>query len=229
MGYGFECPHPANAQIVEEAYRIFNNIQETSYSLSPQVDEDCGLYHTNCSALLNYILKIVAPHPLSWLYIEPTHSYPRAFSFYQTIMDSAPIPSSPWMHITSLHDAIPGDLLAWRVNETIEPNKNTGHVVILLDFPQKQPDGIFICKVFDAASLPHSNDSRPRGTNGVGIGEMRILADGAGVPMAYYWSYRQKKPRFKPMAIGRIRLSEFLLHSPSSEGPQCPAMHLQAR
>jgi len=221
------CPQLANSLILEKSHQILASIKETAYSLDPKIDESKGTYYTNCSALLSYILKSTTPHALPFLYVEPGYAYPRAFSFYQTIIDSTSLPLSPWQHIASIQDTYPGDILAWRINERIEPFKNTGHVVILLDFPREQPDGSFTCRVFDAASLPHANDTRPKGAEGIGVGEIRILADPSGVPLGYYWSHRQKKPRFKPMAIGRIHLSGFLLHSPSSVDLQCPLAHLQ--
>jgi hypothetical protein len=218
-------PQSANARILEKSYQILDNLRETTYSLAPRINEPAGIYHTHCSALLTHILDSVAPHALSYLYLETGYDYPRAFSFYQTIIASESNSGSPWKHIASIHEALPGDILAWRVNENIEPNKNTGHVVILMETPKAQPDGSFTCRVFDAASLPHTNDSRPQGTHGVGVGEIRVLTDPSGVPIAYHWSNRQKKPRFKPMAIGRIHLCGSPLHSPSFVGPQCPLAH----
>lgn len=192
-------------KLLIETERILKNARVTSYQHKTKVDEEKGEYHLDCSGLVCYALKRVAPEHLKAIPKEKGHARQLAEDF-QTFFETAPTDPAKakhWLRIERLADAKPGDVVAWRRDPPPPPGESTGHVVILVETPVKEADGQFRVVLIDSTSGRHADDTRGENENGVGRGTMWIAVDEQGRPTGYRSSRRDGKLNIKPIAIGR--------------------------
>ena len=196
------APAPA-ARVLSEAERILAAAQGTAYTHRTRMDEAAGLYETDCSGLVGYILKRVVPEHWAVLVAEAGRRRPRAVEFYEFFKARAAAGAEGrgWRGIERLADARPGDIIAWRRTE-VAPGGDTGHVVILASVPAAEAGGVFRVVVIDSTGLRHDADSRPAGTSGVGRGTMWLRVDEGGRPVGFRRNARVDF-RAVPVAIGR--------------------------
>lgn len=191
---------PLNHQVLEESQRIFANTQKTCYQHNAYIDESQGVYELDCSQLVEFIIKKVQPNALVSIPIVTKMNRLQSAGLYEAILYD----STHWKVISNLMDAQPGDIIAWR-NKEIQPNRNTGHIVIVTEPPVPLDNNIISVRILDATSSRHDNDTRPPKTNGVGQGTIRFQVDSSGSPSGLYWSSRQSEPKYKAIAIGRLQ------------------------
>lgn len=184
------------------ARQILSNAKESHYQHTTHVDEDAAVYDVDCSGLLCYILKKIAPEHYSVIAISKIHSRPLALQFYETFSGPDDHAARYWQSIHSLKDAKPGDILVWRKAEQI-PGKDTGHVMIIDQPPVPDGEGVYRVRVIDSTESPHADDTRKDGATGVGRGTMWFLVDADGHPTGYHWRLRTSKAREIEIAIGR--------------------------
>lgn len=192
-------------RLLREAERIVRGADQTSYSHTTRVDEAEGVYHLDCSGLLCYILKRVAPAHLKAIPVEKGHARALAVDF-ETAFAAAP--SDPeqatcWLRIERLADARAGDCLAWK-HESPQPGGSTGHVVLLVATPVLEADGQFRVTLIDATQTNHAEDTRSaHGGGGVGRGSMWFVVDNEGRPTGYRWSQKDGRLQVRPIAVAR--------------------------
>ena len=197
-------PNLPATRILFQAKKILVNIESTHYSHRTSVDEDTGLYVFDCSALVCHILERAAPLALAAVTIDPGHSHARAKNFYDTFVNASTTPlKGDWQRIKRLVDAAPGDLIAWR-KDPLLPKGNTGHVVIVMESPERDTDGSIRVVVMDASHSGHGADTRPKKTDGVGSGTMWFRTKDDGAPVSFHWSSLKRPARSAPIAIGRV-------------------------
>jgi hypothetical protein len=197
------------SRIVYQAKHLLSNLKLTHYSHNTNVNENSGLYILDCSALACYILSRAAPASLASVPVDPTHRHAQAKNFYDTF-SNAPTNSakSGWQRIIRLMDAEPGDLIAWP-KDPVTQKGNTGHIVVLLEKPVKEKDGAIRIIALDSSRSGHAQDTRKKGTSGVGFGRMWFRVNETGSPIALHWSNLERKPTAVPIAIGRaIEISD---------------------
>jgi hypothetical protein len=100
-----------------------------------------------------------------------------------------------------LADARPGDVIAWR-HEKPKPG-NTGHVVIVDQRPVVEEDGLVRVVIIDSTTKPQVDDTRAKGTSGVGRGTMWFKVDAEGRATAHIRGSRTAKPKSEAISIGR--------------------------
>lgn len=191
------------SRIVDQTRYILSNLKSTRYSHKTKIDEQFGIYITDCSALVCHVLEKVAPVSLAVVTVDPNHRYARAKNFFDAFQN-APIKGAQggWQRIERLMDAKPGDIIAWR-KDPMPPKGNTGHVVVLMEMPIKARNGVVRVTVMDASKSGHGCDTRKKGESGVGLGTMWFRIDDDGAPTALHWSSLKRKPKKYPIAIGR--------------------------
>lgn len=197
-------------KLLSEIERILKNTRITTYEHKTKVDEGKGEYHLDCSGLLCYALKRIAPEHLKAVPKEKGHARQLAEDF-QTAFETAPTDpakATRWLRIERLADAKPGDVIAWRRDPPPPPGESTGHVVILVEVPVKEKDGQFRVVVIDSTSGRHAEDTRGENENGVGRGTMWLTGDEQGRPTGYRSSRRDGKLNIKPIAVGRAMGTE---------------------
>src|SRR5262249_55219831 len=81
---------------------------------------------------------------------------------------------------------------------------NTGHVVIVDQTPVMEKDGLVRVVVIDSTTKPQVDDTRPKGSSGIGRGTMWFTVDKEGRPEGYVRGSRTAKPTIEAISIGRV-------------------------
>jgi hypothetical protein len=194
-------------QIASQAEFVVNNLQQTDYQHTDNIDVDNGIYDCDCNGFVGFVLGNAAPDQYALVPKEANQSRPRAFKYYGFFASLTPESAGAWRRIDLLGDARRGDIIAWRL-PTIEKDQNTGHVVIVAESPTVNDAGIFSVRVYDSAAEPHFDDTRGSGAGqfpiGVGSGVINIIVDGAGRPIAYQFAPPVSAAfEYRPIAMGR--------------------------
>jgi hypothetical protein len=194
-------------QVAEQAEFIVNNLQQTDYQYTENIDADNGVYDCDCSQFANLVLSRAAPDHYAMLVAAAGEPVPRAFDYYDFFSSLPPQASDGWEQVAVLADAARGDLIAWKLPPV--PHEDTGHVVFVADTPAMDDQGNFAVRVYDSAIVPHFDDTRGNDPgqwpNGVGSGFINFQVGDDGQPVAFQFS----PPLWsgfipQPIAIGRL-------------------------
>jgi hypothetical protein len=178
-------------------------LEETHYTHHTVIDHDAGIYDTDCSGFIDDLLEQVAPTALAEVPVEQGYAGPRAYLFERFFAALAQEGTDPgWTRVARLADAQPGDILAWSL-EPFTAESDTGHVVVIAGLPQLNAEGTYTVPVIDASTLRHDDDTRPRGTDGVGAGSITVAVDASGAPTAFRFDVHDQF-HTAPIAIGRV-------------------------
>jgi hypothetical protein len=189
-------------QAAFQAEFVVNNLQQTDYQHTDNIDIDRGRYDCDCNGFAAFILRRSAPDHFKMIPKEPDQSRPRAFKYHDFFAGLTPESIGGWHRIELLRDARRGDIVAWRFPQ-IEPHHDTGHVVILAETPFAIDSTIFSVRVYDSAVAPHFDDTRGPGEGGVGSGFLQFQVDAAGKPNAFLFGPSYEFTAL-PIAIGRM-------------------------
>ena len=161
--------------IAAKAEFIVNTLTKTDYQHVDKIDPAAGVYDCDCNGFVGYVLSNVAPQHYVLIPKEADQPRPRAFKYFDFFASLTPESSGGWRRVDRLKHARRGDVMAWRF-PTIEPDINTGHVMILAETLTLDPSGEFYAvRVYDSAAEAHFDDTRepdgqpsPKGATGVG-------------------------------------------------------------
>lgn len=188
-----------------EAERVLGQMTSTTYRHRTRVIEAAGVYETDCKGLIAFLLRKVSPGHLEVVPVAPGRRKPRAVEYYEFFREQPETgqPSSTrWNRVPTLADTQPGDILAWRYREIVQ-GKNTGHVLIIDSQPERVEGDVYRVEVVDSTATSHDEDTRPRGTSGIGRGVIWFKVNADGQAVAYQ---RNSATAFKtaPIEIGRM-------------------------
>jgi hypothetical protein len=198
----------ASSAAAERTMAVLAEIQEsvtdTVYQHMTDVRASEGRYRWDCSGMTAWVLRRSAPVAMHAI----TRGRPVARDFVRAI-ERAPVGRSRagWERLSSVADARPGDLFAWRRPRGF-PSRNTGHVGFVVNAPVAVPalGGAFAVRIADATSLGHQDDSRrddPDG--GFGMGTIVFLTDAEGHGTHYGWFGTQSEGYVvTPIVMGRV-------------------------
>jgi hypothetical protein len=189
-------------------------MEKTKYQHRTQIDEKTGEYYCDCSGFVGYVLNRTVGKDGTGA-LGDGRERPLAMHYEQFFAKApakAPSPNplpkgegskdeARWQRIERLADARPGDVIAWR-HEVPKPG-NTGHVVIVDQRPVLEPDGLVRVVFIDSTTRPMFDDSRPKGTSGIGRATMWFKIDDAGRPVAHIRGARDSAPKAEAISIGR--------------------------
>jgi hypothetical protein len=164
----------------------------TAYRHRTSVRRDAGVYVWDCSAMVAWFLRKVAPKARAAL----AKGRPVARDFYRQIA-RAPTrrPRDGWQRLAHIEDVRPGDMFAW-IRPPGFPSRNTGHTGFALEPARPVPElpGAYTLRIVDATSLPHDHDTRdPAGEGGIGEGTILFLVNEDGRGVAYGWFGRRSR------------------------------------
>jgi hypothetical protein len=201
---GIEVYPSVQSRVLYQAEQLLAELQSTQYRHITEVNEKEGIFRMDCSGLVCYILSRAAPGALSAVPLDSGHSHARAWNFFNTIQQaSAAQPHNGWQRIDRLIEARPGDFMVWR-KKPVSKKGNTGHIVMVVQSPVAENDGLVRVVVLDSTRSGHAYDTRKKGQSGVGTGVMWFSVDRAGAPIALIWSDPKKPPQPYPIVIGRV-------------------------
>jgi hypothetical protein len=187
-------------QIASQAEFIVNNHQETHYTHKLQIDVDSGVYDCDCSEFVGFVVAAIAPKHFAMIAAAAAPSRPLAGDYY-AFFASPNLPSmGGWSQVQALSAARRGAIIAWLL--PIDTG-NTGHVFTVADTPVLIESGNFAVRVYDSAQVPHYDDTRGDGENGVGTGFINFQVDGAGSPTEFQFGPSEPKWVSVPIVIGR--------------------------
>jgi cell wall-associated NlpC family hydrolase len=167
------------------------------------------VYKTDCSGLVNYVLKKAVPVHLLQI---PNSGRPRAedyYNFFVSLPQGLDCMPGTWCRVKALEHARKGDIIVYKFTGAKRRKKGaTGHVMIVLSEPRKIGHGDYVMIVADSANSPHGDDSRKgcRKKCGVGRGKMWFGVDKNGRPTSYRWNDAQGTPQqsgIRGIVIGR--------------------------
>jgi len=193
----------ANALVVAVKH-MEETLRETHYSHKTFIDFINGVYDTDCSGFIGYLLNQIAPEHLALIPKEPTQPRPRAFKYYEYFhqLQQEGTVAQGWKAINRLMDTQPGDIIAWAL-EPITKHADTGHVMLVAAKPVLNSNGTVSLTIYDASAIRHNDDTRSSSTTGVGRGTILFRVDAHGAPVAFQFNTRAKFHQL-PIAIGRI-------------------------
>lgn len=189
--------------IADAAEKLIGDIRETHYQHKTYVVPSEGIYDMDCSGFVDYLLKRVAPQQYANLPIETGHARPRAAMYFDLFHGLPGNPAAGWKSIDRLANAERGDILAWSLEASTQKPGDTGHVVIVAGPPVLANKHEYKIAVFDSSGIHHDDDSRPKGTNGIGKGVITFRVDDLGAPVGFQFNSLARF-RLEPIAIGRI-------------------------
>jgi hypothetical protein len=198
-------------EIAAKAEEIVNTLTQTDYQHKDNIVPATGVYDCDCNGFVGFVLQSTAPNHLAKVTKESNQPRPRAFEYFTFFASLTPNSSGDWKRVDRLEDANRGDIIAWRF-PTLEPHKDTGHVVILAETPRLAATGdFFTVRIYDSAIEAHFDDTRkpggnpsPTGATGVGSGILNFKVDGAGRPLAYLFAPPlTAQYSYRTIAIGR--------------------------
>jgi len=168
---------------------------------------------TNCSGLINALLKYSYPITQQQLEIWLGKKKPKAREYYETI-----VKEKGWKRIKKITAIVPGDVLAVKFPPH---SKDTGHVMVVDAFarshlaspPFLEGSKQWLVKIIDCTSAGHgSTDSRylerRKYRGGIGQGYLRVYTDQKDEMIGYSWSAsrhsRIRDSETHPIACGRL-------------------------
>jgi hypothetical protein len=107
-----------------------NTLTQTDCQHTNNIVPAAGIYDCDCNAFVSYVLSIMAPCHRT----GNERDAPIVYEYFDFFASRTPDSSGGWRRIDLLTDARRGDIMAWRF-ATIEPQENTGHVVIIAETP----------------------------------------------------------------------------------------------
>lgn len=193
----------AARKLVAQLTWLDANLRVTAYQARTVVRRREGKFLWDCSGMMNYLLRRVAPTAYQALDRER----PVAAT-YARVIRQAPTsrPRDGWRRIADIDDVRPGDVFAWRRPPHFR-SKNTGHVGVVLESPRRFEPLVnaYKIRIADASSYTHEADTRdPDGDGGYGHGTMLFVADEDGQVVGYGWRGDPDYVVEAPVYFGRV-------------------------
>ena len=201
--------HPASAAhptVIDEVRRERALVKTTRYQHRTQIDEARGDFATDCSGFVTYVVRHVSPGAVDA--VPRAKKRPRAAELARHFRSLADGATGPWRAVRDARNIAAGDVIAWvKAPESTSPN--TGHTVIALSQPRvvtTRADGTIelAIRVTDSTESPHANDTRAAGETGVGEGDLGLVVNAQGAPIAYSWRAGSKRTVETEFGVGRV-------------------------
>lgn len=173
--------------LLAEVRRELATMRDSSYQHATDVDAAEGAYNFDCSGFVAYALAHSRPAALAVLPVT-TSTRPLARDFEHHFRAVAAGAVGAWRAVGAVPALRPGDVIAWLTPPT-SPSRNTGHVLVVLENPVRNParPDEWLVAVADSTTSPHARDSRDAETDGLGTGTIGLVVDGGERPIGYYW------------------------------------------
>lgn len=178
---------PRQNSLVEFVQAAIRKIHFNNYQLGgTRFDPSHGIFNLDCSSYVDRVLHEVNPHAF-WNLVRRTGSdKPTSLHYYDFFSKLPGANQHDWSRIEQVSQLKPGDILVFRYKKY--HNNAMGHVMIVMDRPERDEADNYLLRVTDAAEMGHSQDTRSSHASGIGIGTMLLKADTrTDEPLAYAW------------------------------------------
>jgi hypothetical protein len=176
----------ASRKLLELAEHIDATATDVSYSHATKVRRKDGVYHFDCSGMINWMLERIDEEALETL----GRARPVASTYVRTIQKAPTTRArNGWQRIADIENVEPGDLFAWKRPETWPKGGNTGHIGIVVARAAKVPyiEGAYLVRVIDSTRWQHQDDTRADDETGFGSGTILFMTDADRQPIGYAW------------------------------------------
>lgn len=150
-------------------------VKKTTYSHNVFIDGKKGIFYSNCSCFVSYIVNHISPAHFQEIpkdkCVNPPAARATKWSSYFADGEAAQGTSQLWQGIPYARDALEGDVLAWGFSvddncKIQEGHHDTGHVMIITKGPNGE-DAVTIDEngewayiwVADASNVKHLKDT----------------------------------------------------------------------
>ena len=161
------------------------SLVKTSFKRGALFEDLNGHYECDCSGLISSLLLLCSKN--YYAQIKGNRESLKAVDYF-ALTEEETIPIKWHQRIDQLSS---GQCLVWK-KQKIPKSGDSGHIAVALDSPVEIKEGLWAIKVLDSSKLPHDQDSRQDGANGIGVGIMYLLVRDSIIE-GYIWSSEIKK------------------------------------
>lgn len=175
------------SQLLDSAREQLASMKQSDYQHQTDVDTTAGRYDYDCSGLLDYTIGVLAPDALAQIPTTPSAGRALAENF-EGFFAGLTREGRYWAPVATVPDLVGGDVIAWLITPDTA-SRDTGHIMIVVAPPVADPHNAdaYLVEVIDSTTMPHAEDSRSSGQQGLGTGTIGLQTDGAGAPTGFYW------------------------------------------
>ena len=206
------------ARMLAAAKQLLATTTDNSYSHIPDIEPEKGIFHADCSELIDFLTSQVKPAALKDLPVDPGHMEPRAWNYYSYLKDrplvDTPAATGDWGRVGRPAELTQGDVIAWKNEEYVPGHGSTGHVMLVAELPHPVSlDGQLVgfdVPIIDSTSHGHGpGDPRAEGgRSGLGPGTVFFPTDPSGAATGFSWTPAAtpgaQPPRNPTLAFGRL-------------------------
>jgi hypothetical protein len=206
------------SQMLAAARHLIDVTTDDAYSHVPLIDPTKGIFHADCSELVDYLTQQVKPKALLDLPVDVGHTEPRAWNYYSFLNDQPLVNTAAatgdWARIGKPAELAPGDVIAWKNTAYVPGQGSTGHVMLVSALPTPTLEGGklvgFDVPVIDSTSHGHgaADPRTASGKNGLGEGTVFFPIDPTGAAAGFSWTPAHtpgaEPPRTPTLAFGRL-------------------------
>ena len=179
--------NPSDGDMAAEVETVLASLKSTHYQHDSDIDASQGVYDTDCSGFVSFVLQTARSDAFSELQAATPTS--RAFAgsdvtFIQNLSTAQP----QWTRIHHAKYLQAGDIIAWLIPAGVQSD-DTGHVMIV-EHDATVSGNEATVPIVDATDTGHGDaDPRsPSDPSGVGRGTIVLTLDDDGEPTGYRWS-----------------------------------------
>jgi hypothetical protein len=201
------------SQMVADARKLLAGLSDNAYAHTPEIAPEKGIFHADCSDLINWLTGHENPAALKEVPVEVGQELPRARDYYDYFRTQpATTAKGDWARVGKPRELAPGDVIAWKNEQYVPGKSSTGHVMMVTELPKAvtkagQVVGYDV-PIIDSTSHGHGlGDTRPTGHSGLGEGTIYLPVDGQGQTSGFSWTSSGSPgdpPRPATIAYGRL-------------------------
>ena len=190
----------SDASVAAEVEAVLAGLRSTHYQHASDIDPAGGIYDTDCSGFVNFVLQTARSD--AYLALQQATTVNRAFAgSYVTFIQGLSGEQPQWTRIHHAKYLQAGDIIAWLIPAGVETD-DTGHVMIV-EHDATVSGNEATVSIVDSTDTGHG-DADPRSpddSSGVGRGAIVLTLDDDGEPTGYRWSTDADSPPYATTVV----------------------------
>jgi hypothetical protein len=186
----------SDASISAEVESVLTSLTATHYQHDSDIDAARGLYDTDCSGFVSFVLQTARSDAYDELQAATNTDRALAGSYVTFIQGLSAGAQPQWTRIHHAKYLQAGDIIAWLIPAGV-PSDDTGHVM-LVEHDATVSGNEATVSIVDSTDTGHGDaDPRsPSDPSGVGRGTIVLTLDADGEPTGYRWSTDADSPAY---------------------------------